>query len=53
MRVYVKDGKVVREEQAGTFKTIEEGVPDYNPMGSRLQPDGLSEGRLVEPYSVR
>ncbi len=33
MRVYVRDGKVVREEQAGTFKMIEEGVPDYNPMG--------------------
>src|SRR3990172_4152378 len=33
MRVYVKDGKIVREEQAGTFETIEKGVPDYNPMG--------------------
>jgi DMSO reductase family type II enzyme molybdopterin subunit len=33
MRVYVKDGMVFREEQSGTFKTVEEGVPDFNPMG--------------------
>ncbi len=32
-RVYVKDGKVVREEAAGTFQTIMPGVPDMNPMG--------------------
>ena len=32
-RVYLRDGKVVREEQAGTFPTIVEGVPDNNPMG--------------------
>ncbi|MBI2914226.1 MAG: molybdopterin-dependent oxidoreductase [Chloroflexi bacterium] len=32
-RVYVKDGVVLREEQAGTYGTIEEGVPDFNPMG--------------------
>jgi DMSO reductase family type II enzyme molybdopterin subunit len=32
-RVYVRDGVVWREEQAGTFDTIEEGVPDFNPMG--------------------
>jgi DMSO reductase family type II enzyme molybdopterin subunit len=32
-RVYVKDGIVVREEPAGTFQTIERGVPDMNPMG--------------------
>ncbi len=33
MRVYVKDGLVWREEQAGSFGTIEPGVPDFNPMG--------------------
>ncbi|MBA4180216.1 MAG: hypothetical protein C0506_06455 [Anaerolinea sp.] len=33
MRVYVKDGLVWREEQSGTFQTIEPGVPDFNPMG--------------------
>ncbi len=32
-RVYVKDGVIVREEQAGTFPVIEKGVPDMNPMG--------------------
>ncbi len=32
-RVFVKDGKVVREEQAGRFAPIEPGVPDMNPMG--------------------
>ncbi len=33
MKVHVRDGKVVREEQAGSFNTIEVGVPDFNPMG--------------------
>ena len=32
-RVYSRDGKVVREEQASIFPTIERGVPDMNPMG--------------------
>jgi len=32
-RVYVRDGKVVREEQTGTYRTVEPGVPDMNPMG--------------------
>ncbi len=32
-RVFVRDGKVVREEQSGTFSTIEPGVPDMNPAG--------------------
>jgi DMSO reductase family type II enzyme molybdopterin subunit len=32
-RVYVKDGKVVREEQSGTFAPVEPGIPDMNPMG--------------------
>ena len=32
-RVFVRDGKVVREEQSGTFPVIEEGVPDMNPSG--------------------
>jgi DMSO reductase family type II enzyme molybdopterin subunit len=32
-RVYVRDGRVVREEPAGTFRTIETGVPDMNPAG--------------------
>jgi len=32
-RVYTKDGRIQREEQSGTFRPIEEGVPDMNPMG--------------------
>jgi DMSO reductase family type II enzyme molybdopterin subunit len=32
-RVYSKDGIVVREEPAGVYPTIEDGVPDMNPMG--------------------
>jgi DMSO reductase family type II enzyme molybdopterin subunit len=32
-RVYTKDGKIVREEQAGIFHSIEPGIPDMNPMG--------------------
>jgi DMSO reductase family type II enzyme molybdopterin subunit len=29
----VKDGKILREEQAGVFPEIEPGIPDMNPMG--------------------
>src|SRR3989337_1704239 len=32
-RVYVKDGKVAFEEQAGVVSVVEKGVPDFNPMG--------------------
>lgn len=32
-RVYVRGGRIIREEAAGTFETIEEGVPDMNPAG--------------------
>jgi len=32
-RVYTRDGKIVREEQSGTFRPIEAGIPDMNPMG--------------------
>ena len=32
-RVYVRDGKIVREEQSGTLNVIQTGVPDMNPMG--------------------
>lgn len=33
MRVFVRDGKIVREEPSGTLPVIDPGVPDYNPMG--------------------
>ncbi|MDO8613000.1 MAG: hypothetical protein Q7R32_09285 [Dehalococcoidia bacterium] len=32
-RVYVRHGKVVREEQSGTLTPVQDGVPDMNPMG--------------------
>src|SRR5450759_5050867 len=32
-RVYVRDGRVVREEVAGTMPPFEVGVPDMNPPG--------------------
>ena len=44
-RVYVKDGKVLMEEQTGTFPVIEEGVPDMNPMGCQK---GAAWARLLD-----
>jgi DMSO reductase family type II enzyme molybdopterin subunit len=32
-RVYSRDGRIVREEQSGVFRSVQEGVPDMNPMG--------------------
>ena len=32
-RVYTKDGRIVREEQAGILSPIESGIPDMNSMG--------------------
>ena len=32
-RIYIKDGVVWCEEQAGSFGVVEPGVPDMNPMG--------------------
>ncbi len=32
-RVYARDGKILREEQAGVFPTIDKRTPDMNPMG--------------------
>lgn len=31
--VYVRDGKVIREEQAATYTTARKGLPDANPRG--------------------
>ncbi|MCH7510769.1 MAG: molybdopterin-dependent oxidoreductase [Chloroflexi bacterium] len=31
--VYMKDGEIQFEEQSGAFPIVEEGVPDFNPMG--------------------
>ena len=33
LHLFVKDGKIVREEQAGILPQIEAGIPDMNPMG--------------------
>ncbi|MBI5949699.1 MAG: molybdopterin-dependent oxidoreductase [Chloroflexi bacterium] len=33
MRVFVKDGVIVREEPSGTLPMIDPAVPDFNPMG--------------------
>ncbi|MEE8346821.1 MAG: molybdopterin-dependent oxidoreductase, partial [Dehalococcoidia bacterium] len=43
-RVYVKDGVIFCEEQAGTLPVIEEGVPDMNPMGCQK---GAAWSRLL------
>jgi DMSO reductase family type II enzyme molybdopterin subunit len=32
-RVFVRDGKIIREEQSGSLPVIQQGVPDMNPMG--------------------
>ncbi len=32
-RVYVRDGKIVREEPSANYTTVEKGVPDMNPAG--------------------
>ena len=32
-RVYVRNGKILREEQGGMLPVIQKGIPDMNPMG--------------------
>ncbi len=44
-RVYVRDGVVAREEQSGSFRTIEQGVPDMNPAGCQK---GASWSQLLD-----
>ena len=43
-RVYVKDGVIFAEEQAGTLPLVEKGVPDMNPMGCQK---GAAWSRLL------
>ncbi len=43
-RVYVRDGRVLREEAAGDFETVEAGVPDMNPAGCQK---GCSWGEFL------
>ncbi|MFQ5514459.1 MAG: molybdopterin-dependent oxidoreductase [Myxococcota bacterium] len=51
--VYSRDGRIVREEQAGVFPTIEPGVPDMNPMGCQKgaawSRQHYGEERLLHP----
>jgi len=52
-RVFSKDGKVVREEQSGTLKPVEAGIPDMNPMGCQKgacwSHCHYSEDRVTQP----
>ncbi|MEK7692895.1 MAG: molybdopterin-dependent oxidoreductase [Chloroflexota bacterium] len=54
-RAYIKDGRVLREEQSGTLPPIEPGVPDMNPMGCQK---GAAWSRTLDaptriPYPMR
>ncbi len=54
-RAYIKDGRVLREEQSGTLPVIEPGVPDMNPMGCQK---GAAWSRTLDaptriPYPMR
>jgi DMSO reductase family type II enzyme molybdopterin subunit len=52
-RVYTRDGRIVREEQAGIYPVIESGVPDMNPMGCQKGAawgaQHYSEERVLHP----
>ena len=43
-KVFVRNGKVIAEEQAATFKVIDPNVPDLNPMGCQK---GAAWSRLL------
>lgn len=43
-RVYVRDGVIIADEQAGTFPIIDKNVPDLNPMGCQK---GAAWSRLL------
>jgi len=49
--VYVKDGLVFREEQAGAYPAIDAGIPDYNPRG--CQKGACFSRRMYDPSRVR
>ncbi|MBI4693936.1 MAG: molybdopterin-dependent oxidoreductase [Gammaproteobacteria bacterium] len=48
--VYVKDGLVFREEQAGEYEPVNAHLPDYNPRG--CQKGGCFSTRMYEPTRV-
>src|SRR3990172_8135717 len=45
--VYVKDGMVLREEQAATYEQVRPDVPDYNPRG--CQKGACYSHRMYDP----
>ncbi|MBI2060954.1 MAG: molybdopterin-dependent oxidoreductase [Nitrospirae bacterium] len=49
--VYVKDGIVLREEQAGEYPQTHAGVPDFNPRG--CQKGVCYSQRMYEPTRVK
>jgi DMSO reductase family type II enzyme molybdopterin subunit len=49
--VYVKDGMVWREEQAGDYPQVRPDVPDFNPRG--CQKGGCFSERMYDPNRVR
>ncbi len=48
--VYVKDGVVLREEQAGIYPQTNADVPDYNPRG--CQKGGCYSHRMYDPGRI-
>ena len=48
--VYVKDGLVFREEQAGEYPKVNDELPDYNPRG--CQKGGCYSQRMYDPTRV-
>lgn len=48
--VYVKDGLVYREEQAGEYAQVNPELPDYNPRG--CQKGGCFSQRMYDPTRV-
>ncbi|MBI2890837.1 MAG: molybdopterin-dependent oxidoreductase [Nitrospirae bacterium] len=49
--VYVKDGVVLREEQAGEYPQTNDSVPDFNPRG--CQKGACYSQRMYEPTRVK
>lgn len=48
--VYVKDGLVFREEQAGEYPQVRADIPDYNPRG--CQKGGCFSERMYDPTRI-
>ena len=48
--VYVKDGLVFREEQAGEYEKVNDELPDYNPRGCNK--GGCYSERIYDPTRV-